>query len=70
MTNTNLGFKFLLLEMHQQVWSVVEQYILGHPQEHEILQMVFRISACKPGTMCAHDALTPAQVSSSIYCTY
>ncbi len=58
---TNDGCQFIMMDIQAQIWKVMKHYILKSESPGDILKMVFCMSFCSPGTMCAVEALTETQ---------
>ncbi|GBG25647.1 RNA polymerase II transcription factor B subunit 2 [Hondaea fermentalgiana] len=60
---TRQGYEFMLKDIHEQVWIFMKHYTRKVGSPESVLQMLFRMSYCKPGTECSSGTLDETQRS-------
>mmetsp|Transcript_16514 Transcript_16514/g.26712 ORF Transcript_16514/g.26712 Transcript_16514/m.26712 type:complete len:529 (+) Transcript_16514:1-1587(+) len=58
---TRQGYEFMLKDIHEQIWIFMKHYTTKVSSPQSVLQMLFRMSYCTPGTPCTSRALDATQ---------
>uniref|UniRef100_A0A7S2SFL1 General transcription factor IIH subunit 4 n=1 Tax=Mucochytrium quahogii TaxID=96639 RepID=A0A7S2SFL1_9STRA len=58
---TNKGYEFMLRDIHNQIWTFMRHYTQSSTKSESVLEMLFRMSYCTPGTACSADQLDDTQ---------
>ncbi len=59
---TNLGYHFMLNDIHDQLWLFIQHYTQQVEHPESVLQMLFKMSFCTPGTPCSTATLDQTQL--------
>jgi len=58
---TRRGYEFMLKDIHEQVWIFMQHYTKEVEAPEIVLSLLFRLSFCRPGTICSSSSLNETQ---------
>jgi len=58
---TKVGYHFMLRDIHNQLWLFIRHYTAQVSEPESVLQMLFKMSYCLPGTPCSTKHLDKTQ---------